>query len=215
MIDFFKFGLVSDSRFWLRTSDNILLCLSLSENVSLNHIESCQCSHPWMRIRSETITRSVIWFVCLHLGRIKKRYFEFYHHGGGWSNNSWMFLSIQFNALSTKPNVCRGKYFASGWSTGTTLKPTGLTQVDFANQHFLSAVSVYTNNRHQIFFVLLTLFGGGLWTSNFASPWISQQLQMLEYWNLFRICTEIICNRISRYNLLKWSNYAIMTSQFS
>ena len=36
--------------------------------------------------------------------------------------------------------------------------------------------------------------GGGC---NFASPWISQQLQMLEHGNLVRICTKIICIGIS------------------
>ena len=29
---------------------------------------------------------------------------------------------------------------------------------------------------------------------------------------LGQVCTKIICVGISRYNLLKWSNYAIMTS---
>ena len=49
----------------------------------------------------------------------------------------------------------------------------------------------------------LTLLRGGLWTShyggwcNFASPWISQQLQMLEHGNLVRICTKIMCIGIS------------------
>ena len=59
---------------------------------------------------------------------------------------------------------------------------------------------------------------GGLWTShsgwwcNFASPWISQHLKMLLHWNVIRICTKKIYIIISGYNLLKWSDYAIMTS---
>ena len=52
--------------------------------------------------------------------------------------------------------------------------------------------------------------GGGWW--NFALHLISQRLQIAEHWNFVRICTKIICIGISRHNVLKWSNYAIMQS---